>query len=207
MKLGSMLLVSVFVAGVPAGAQSLGEVAQKEKEKRATKTKDDSAKAGAKKPEGKVYTGADLATYADKPAPSDASADAGDGSSVPGAGAPSGEVAPLVTRPSDEAGSGASDEAAQRARQERSWRQRAQSARAAVAAAEREFAAAQKAKASLGIGPQVPDPELLSVYSTRVREADERVTRAQGALANAKTDQANLEEEARREGALPGWLR
>ena len=206
MKLGSMLLVMVVAAGAPVGAQSLGETAQKEKEKREAKAKEASAKTskpGAKAPEAKVYTGEDLAGYAEKQAAPAGSGDAVEGAPPP----PTGESTPRVQRPSGEPGSGGSDDSAERARQERSWRHRAESARAAVAAAERELAAAEKAKARLGIGPQVNDRELLRYFSSQVHEAELRVTRAQGALAVAKTDLTNLEEEARREGALPGWLR
>ena len=65
----------------------------------------------------------------------------------------------------------------------------------------------RRPRRALGIGPQMDDEMLRRAYADRVREADQRVARAQGAVATAKTNQANLEEEARRSGALPGWLR
>ncbi|HVQ31953.1 MAG TPA: hypothetical protein VMV21_20310, partial [Vicinamibacteria bacterium] len=100
-----------------------------------------------------------------------------------------------------------SEDAAERARQEKVWRGRAQSARAAIAAAEKELAVAEKLKAGMGIGPQTNDEELRRIYADKVRQAEQRVTQAREAVATAKTNQANLEDEARREGAQPGWLR
>ena len=206
MKLGSVFLVMAFLTAATVGAQDLGQMAQKEKAKREAKEASaKAAKPGAKAPEAKVYTGDDLAGYAPKAAPAAATDE--DGAPLPPPAEAAGAPAPSIQLPSDEAGSRATEDAAEQARQERSWRQRAQAARNAVTAAEKELAAAQKAKASLGIGPQVPDPELLARFSGQVREAEERVTRAEATLAVAQTNQVNLEEEARRAGALPGWLR
>lgn len=208
MKLGSMLLVMLLASGASAGAQSLGDAAQKEKERRA-KAKESSAqnaKKDGKAAEPKVYTAEDLAGYAPKEsAPSETeSGDVAEGAPPRSSGD---EGAPRIQGSSEEPRAGESDDAAARAREERSWRQRAQASRAAIAAAEKELAAAEKAKAALGIGPQVDDEMLRRAYADRVREADQRVSRAQSAVANAKTNQANLEEDARRSGALPGWLR
>ena len=201
MKLGSMLLVTLLAAGATVEGQSLGELAQKEKEKREAKAKEASAKTakpGAKAPEAKVYTGDDLVVYAEKqPAPA-APADGDEGALAPPSGPVADEQAPRPAEP---------DDPAERARLEKAWRQRAQSVRAAVASAEKEVAAAEKIKAGLGIGPQVDDPNVRRAYGIQVREADERVTRAKSALASAKSNLANLEDEARRQGALPGWLR
>ena len=71
MKLGFMLIVMLVASGVSAGAQSLGEMAQKEKEKREARAKEGSAKSAkkdGKAAEGKVYTADDLAGYAEKEA-------------------------------------------------------------------------------------------------------------------------------------------
>jgi hypothetical protein len=208
MKLGSVLFVMLLASGTWAGAQSLGEMAQKEKEKREAKAKEGTPKTGkkeAKAPEAKVYTTDDLAGYAEKDAPPSESGDVAEGASPRSGSADDG--APAIKGASEEPRASESDDSAARAREERSWRQRAQAARAAITAAERELAAAEKAKAALGIGPQVDDPDLRRAFNDRVREADQRLTRAKGAVATAKTDQANLEEEARRSGAMPGWLR
>jgi hypothetical protein len=116
------------------------------------------------------------------------------------------EGSPLVKR-AEEPRENESDDSAQRRQQEASWRGRAQAARVAVAAAERELRAAEQAKASMGIGPQVDDSELRRAFADQVKAADQRVKSAQNAVAVAKANQANLEEEARRTGAQPGWLR
>ena len=213
MKLGSMMLVMLLAAGAPLGAQSLAEIAQKEKEKRAAKAMEASAqtaKPGAKAPETKVYTVEDLAAYAEKPAAPPASEDTGEGAPPPAAEPSTEAGAPRVRQSSEEQGSRGSDDSAARDRQEQSWRSRAQSARAAVEAAESELAAAQKAKAGLGIGPQLgrnDDPLLRAGFNRQVAEAEQRVARAQSGVAAAKTSLNNLEDEARRSGASPGWLR
>ena len=211
MKVGSVLLLMLLAVGAPVGAQSLAEIAQQEKEKRAAKAKEaavQAGKPGAKAPEAKVYTGDDLAVYAEKPASPAASEDAVDGAPPTELSADDG--APREQRPSEEPGSRGSDDRAERARQEQSWRGRAQSARAAVAAAESELAAALKAKADLGIGPQLgrnDDPQLRAGFNRQITQAEQRVARARSAAAGAKANLENLEEGARRSGALPGWLR
>jgi hypothetical protein len=210
MKIGSVLLVMLLAVGASVEAQSLGETAQKEKEKRAAKAKEGSTKAakpGDKAADGKVYTLEDLAGYADKTAPA-ATGEAGEGgdAALP-AGSSGDDDRPRVTGSPEEPRSAGSEDAAERARQEKVWRGRAQSARAAIAAAEKELAVAEKLKAGMGIGPQTNDEELRRIYADKVRQADQRVTQAREAVATAKTNQANLEDEARREGAQPGWLR
>ena len=210
MKFGSVLLVMLLAVGASVEAQSLGDMAQKEKEKRAAKAKEGTAKTakpGDKAADGKVYTTEDLATYADKTAPA-ATGEGGEGgdAALP-AGSSGDDDRPRVTGSPEEPRSAGSEDAAERARQEKVWRGRAQSARAAIAAAEKELAVAEKLKAGMGIGPQTNDEELRRVYADKVRQAEQRVTQAREAVATAKTTQANLEDEARREGAQPGWLR
>ena len=210
MKFGSVLVVMLLAVGASVEAQSLGDMAQKEKEKRAAKAKEGTAKTakpGDKAADGKVYTTEDLATYADKTAPA-ATGEGGEGgdAALP-AGSSGDDDRPRVTGSSEEPRSAGSEDAAERARQEKVWRGRAQSARAAIAAAEKEVAVAEKLKAGMGIGPQTDDPELRRIYADKVRQAEQRVTQAREAVATAKTNQANLEDEARREGAPPGWLR
>jgi hypothetical protein len=211
MKFGSVLLVTLLAVGASVEAQSLGDMAQKEKEKRAAKAKEGTAKTakpGDKGADGKVYTTEDLATYADKTAPAAATGEGGEGgdAALP-AGSSGDDDRPRVTGSSEEPRSARSEDAAERARQEKVWRGRAQSARAAIAAAEKELAVAEKLKAGMGIGPQTNDEELRRIYADKVRQADQRVTQAREAVATAKTNQTNLEDEARREGAQPGWLR
>jgi len=217
MKLHSVVLLSLLLGSATAQAQGLAEAAQKEKEKREAKAKAASAqesKPGAKPPEAKVYTGDDLAGYAESRPPEGQSGGAEgagtpgsmgsiDGSSIraPGSSAESGS----------KSRSGVSDDSAARARQERSWRSRAESARAAIAAAEKELAAAEKAKASIGLEPSGNDTvnpaAIRNKWRSSLQEAEQRVKRAQSGLESAKRNLDRLEEDARRQGALPGWLR
>jgi len=209
MKLGSMLLVMLMAAGASVEAQSLGDMAQKEKEKREARAKEAAAKTakpGDKAGEAKVYTVDDLAGYAEKEAPAPAGDEAEGGQAALPAPSEGGDQ-PLVKRPAEEPQRTESEEAAARAQQERKWRQRAQAARSAVAAAEQNLAAAEKAKADIGIGPQTNDEEQRRQFADQVRAADQQLTRAQRAVTKSKADLNNLEEEARRAGALPGWLR
>jgi hypothetical protein len=210
MKIGSVLLVMLLAVGASVEAQSLGETAQKEKEKRAARAKEaptKAAKPGDKAADGKVYTAEDLAGYTDKTAPA-ASGEGGEGGDVAlPAGSSGDDDRPRVTGSPDEPRSAPSEEALERARQEKLWRGRAQSARDAITAAEQDLAAAEKAKAGMGIGPQTNDDEQRRAFADKVRQAEQRVTHAQGALANANANLTKLEDAARREGALPGWLR
>jgi hypothetical protein len=126
--IGVAVLLVAASGGVAAQAQTLGELAQKEKERRAT-----TEKAGGKAP--RVITQEDLETYAaERPAET----------------APTTEAA----APADGALGSVSDDSDERARSEKSWRARAESSRGAVQAAERELEAAQSQRNLLGTGPQ-----------------------------------------------------
>jgi hypothetical protein len=114
------------------------------------------------------------------------------------------------------------------------WRSRAASARTSVATAERDLARAEQAAGSIGpaLAPAAPPCQAGAIprYGESVEEfrrraartvtcdgeqlrlmdaqkASERVEAARQALATAQQAFANLEEEARRAGALPGWIR
>ena len=108
---------------------------------------------------------------------------------------------------------GIPDDSDARASAEKSWRARVEAARSAVAAAEKELQAAEKATSG-GYYPdkympyvdrqgriKVVDAEKLN------REEEERKTRARASLAKAKESLEQLEESARRQGVPPGWLR
>ena len=114
------------------------------------------------------------------------------------------------------------------------WRARAASARASVATAERDLARAERAASAIGpaLGPAAAPcqagaipryGESLEEFRRRAantvtcdvdqlrlleaQKASERVEAARQALAKAQQALVNLEEEARRAGALPGWIR
>ena len=226
MKLHSVVLLSLLLGSATAEAQGLAAAAQKEKEKREAKAKAASAqesKPGAKPPETKVFTGDDLAGYtASRPAQEGDSPESGSGT-------PSEMRAGSAVRPSgsshDRKASSSSgrsatrmpDDSDTRAALERDWRRRAEAARSAVKTAEKEVAAAQSARDGLGIGPKpgyrgsggfpgVPG-ENPAEWTRKANEADARLRRAQAGLEQAKQGLDNFEEDARRQGALPGWLR
>jgi len=166
-----------------AGGQDLAAAARKEKERRAR----------AKAETTKVYGTDDLA--AGRPAsPSPAT----DGNTSAGVGAPPGgqAAAPAV-----------SDDSQARARQEAYWRERARVARANLAEAERRFADLDALAARTMIAP--PDGVVIRRESWAKRREDllHALEQAKSALAAARQALAGLEDEARRAGALPGWLR
>ena len=184
-------LAFLLAFGPAASGQSLGEAARKEKERR--------QKAG---PTGPAFTDDDLRGYAE-----------GGAAAKGGAGAPdksaAGEKASADKATKEgtaRGGGGAGDEAY--------WRARAKAARAAVAAAQARVAQAEAAAQATPAGIRQPQPgdALTQVPPPLVTDADHRA--AEAALAAARSDLeaakkalADLEEEARRKGALPGWLR
>jgi hypothetical protein len=228
MRVHSFVLLSVILGSATAQAQGLAEAAQKEKEKReAAKAKgSQAATPGAKPPEAKVYTGDDLKTYApSKPAPAEGEAgEAGEpaesGATSDGAGGSVGSIdgsGPVPASPGGSSPSGAksrsgpNDDSTARAGQESAWRSRSEAARSAVSSAEKELAAAEKAKSGLGVQPSgddTPNPGAVqNQWRKSVEDADKRVKRAQTALDTAKQSVERLEEDARRQGVPPGWLR
>lgn len=211
---GAGVLLVVLSGLVAAEAQSLGELAQKEKERR--------AKTGQAKPSGtapKVITQEDLDAYADRgPAQSE---------STGGAEATAEGAAGSAARGTSESASGREpsrseglDDSDERARLEKSWRARAEQARSAVTSAERELEAAQYDRNGLGTGPQSggvwrdgpgrvrrmggEDP---GEWTKRANAADDRLARARSQLEQAKQGLEQFEEEARRAGIPPGWVR
>lgn len=209
-----MLLV-VVSGGVAAEAQSLGELAQKEKERR--------TKIGQAKPSGpapKVVTQEDLDSYAARrPAESE---------STGGGAATADEAMGSATRPTSESASGrgpsrssgGQDDSDERARLEKSWKARAESARNAVNTAERELEAAQNERNGLGTGPQAGNTwqdvagqirrtggENPGQWTQKANAADARLARARSGLEQAKQGLEKFEEEARRAGIPPGWVR
>jgi hypothetical protein len=186
---GGLALLLAF--GPAAWGQSLGEAARKEKERR--------QKAG---PTGPAFTDDDLRGYAESGPAAKGAAGAPDKSTA--GEKSSGDKA--TKEGAARGGGGAGDEAY--------WRSRAKAARAAVAAAEARVAQAEAAAqgASAGIRQPQPSDALTQVPPPVVTDADRRAAEAalaavRGDLERAKKVLADLEEEARRKGALPGWLR
>jgi hypothetical protein len=184
-------LALLLALGPAASGQSLGEAARKEKERR--------QKAG---PTGPAFTGDDLRGYAEGGPAAKGAAGAPDKSTA--GEKPSGDKA--TKDGTARGGGGPGDEAY--------WRARAKAARAAVEAAEARVAKAEAAaqRAPAGIRQPQPGDALRQVPPPVVTDANRRA--AEAALAAARSDLerakkalADLEEEARRKGVLPGWLR
>jgi hypothetical protein len=185
-------LVVLFAAG-GAWGQSLAEAAKREKERR--------AKSG---PTGPAFGDEDLMHRGD-------AAVSTSGEARDSAGGPVGEGA-VGDKPSDTntnmptARRGAGDEAY--------WRGRAKARRDAVTAAEARVTAAEAAadNTSSGIRQPLPGDAMKQVPRSTVtdgakRAAEANLEAAKAELARAQKALEDLEDEARRKGVLPGWLR
>jgi hypothetical protein len=161
-------------------AQSLGEAARKEQERR-KKNKQTGVQA-------KVITEEDLRSGSGTSSSAGKTAEA---TAAEPAASTVNEAAPAEAEPDREA-------------QERQWRERAATARANVERAE----AVVKYLSQLSLVPGEyyvdEDGKTLIRDLAHLREI---VAKAESDLAQAKQAQRDLEEEARRSGALPGWLR
>jgi len=178
-------LALLLALGPGASGQSLGEAARKEKERR--------EKAG---PTGPAFTDEDLRGYAE----------GGPDATKPAAGEKTSTDKTKKEAPAPGEG-GAGEEA--------HWRARAKTARAAIAAAEARVAKAEVALRDApagGIRQPQPGDAVTQVPPPVVTDADGRAAEAalaaaRSELARAKKAWTDLEDEARRKGALPGWLR
>ena len=188
-----LLVAALTLTGLAplAAAQSLGEAAAREQERRAR----EAAKASPAVP---AFTESDLekARIAregpPKPSPS------------PGAkGAASPKPSPSATpRPEPTIAPTPS--------QESYWRNRAQQKRKAIATAEAQIAALQQQLAALrnDLSPTgTGDPFRLQTQQAEMAKVSAALVEAEKELERAKQDLVDFEDEARRAGALPGWLR
>jgi polyhydroxyalkanoate synthesis regulator phasin len=158
-------------------AQSLGEVAEKEKQRRTGKP-------------AKVYTNEDLPQSSASPKPSSAP--------VPAA-------ARSAARP-------AADDSAARAREQAAWRGRAAAARADVARSEARVAQLERQLAELANPMRYRQQNPQDPYNVLTQDQErvglqQQLEEARRAVDAAKKALENLEEEARRRGVPPGWLR
>ena len=193
-----LLSIVVLLLAVPvaARAQSLGEVAKREEEKQEKKKK--SGKPPAKV---KVYTDEDLK----KARESESGALTvlpENGNLESGAAASSSD--------DDEVVSGEGRPAGGRRRTEAYWRGRATRAREAVDEADGKVRDLEARIAALrnDMNPvNTQDPNRLQTRDRELQEATDGLDAARRAADAARKAQADLEEEARRAGALPGWVR
>ena len=102
---------------------------------------------------------------------------------------------------------GVPDDSDARASAEKDWRARAEAARSALAAAEKELHTAEEYNGTPR-GAYLEKGQIKIVDVERLnREGEERKTRARASLEKAKQSLEQLEESARRQGVPPGWLR
>jgi len=194
----SIVAALVLACGSAAArAQSLAELAQKEKERRAAKARE--AKPSGAAPKVITQDDLDLAKASRPPAEEPAAEPSA------AAGSPSSPEEPKRPRSVSRSPAGIPDDSDERAAAEKSWRARAEASRAAVTVAEQAANSAQNYRDMLG---PVPSPyESPSEWTREANAADARLGAAKVALAAAKKNLEDFEEEARRAGIPPGWLR
>jgi hypothetical protein len=186
-----LTLVLLFAGSALAWSQSLGEVAKREEEKK--------KKSGKPPATAKVYTDEDLKkareagtsnvnflpeneNIASSPSSSSSSSSAGDRS-----------------------GGGEGGE-----RGESYWRSVAKQRREAVQESEQEVKQLESRIAALrnDMSPSnLQDPNRLQTQGRDLQKAQEDLEAARHELEQARQSLANLEDEARRAGAMPGWVR
>jgi hypothetical protein len=175
------LLVLVFAAwAVPASAQSLAAVARKEEARRKQ----------VKQP-SKVITNKDLKPVTappPPPAPADPAAPAAEGAPPPADAAP--------------------DEAQQREQDEQAWRNKMQDARQALERSQMYADALQsKINALWGDFTARDNPVERAQIEIERKKAIAEQERVKGEIEAQKKTIADLEEEARKAGVPPGWIR
>jgi chromosome segregation ATPase len=189
------LVASIFgllvITGAAHGwAQSLGEVAKREEEKK--------KKSGKPPATAKVYTDEDLkkarksGTSAVNFLPENENTSSSSSSSSSGAD--------QERSGGDEGGGGG----------EKYWRNIAKQRREAVQEAEQEVKTLESRIAALrnDMSPtNVQDPTRLQTQGRDLQKAQEDLEAARHELEQARQSLANLEDEARRAGAMPGWVR
>ncbi len=173
-----LLVLALPVVAVPASAQSLADLAAKEAARRAA----------IKKP-ARVITDEDLP--ADKGAPAKAPPmNAGRGAPADPAGKQQ------ATTKTDDNG-----------HDERWWNARAQPLAQRLNAAARTLQAARARVEKISIAMNRAGGRARAAMAQRLQAATAEVERRAAELADARRALDDLEEEARKAGALPGWLR
>jgi hypothetical protein len=186
----SVALVLLGAVPVVVGAQSLGEVAKRQEEK----------KKKATKPPSKVYTEEDLKKARES--------GSGAVTVLPENG--NLEAAPAASSDDDEVVSGEGRPAGGRKRNEAYWRTRATQLREAAEEADNKVKELEARIAALrnDMSPtNVQDPNRLQSRDRDLREAMDSLDATRRAAGTARKALADLEEEARRAGVPPGWVR
>ena len=193
----TLLSILVLLVAAPAvsRAQSLGEVAKREEEKQEKKKK--SGKPPAKV---KVYTDEDLKKAREN--------ESGALTVLPENG--NLESGTVSSSDDDEVVSGEGRPAGGRRRTETYWRDRATRLRDAVTEADGKVRDLEARIAALrnDMNPvNTQDPNRLQTRDRELQEATDGLDAARRAADAARKALADLEEEARRAGAMPGWVR
>jgi hypothetical protein len=194
------LIVLPFLAGsLPAQAQSLAELAAKEKRRREEEQK--------KNGPAKVVTTEDLAKVqagtATAPSPPLAQ-DAGKVDIVDKAKA----ARKAGHNPEGVEDEGPADAPHVEAEDEKTWRQDAQNHRNAIAEAEKKLRDIEQAKVKIN-GQILLSTDTNEIMRLRgeLQSFDEKLAAAGRDLADARQNQAEFEQSARRAGVPPGWIR
>jgi hypothetical protein len=195
-RLVPVALALLLLAG-PAlvGAQSLGEVAKREQEKQ-----DKKKKSGKPPATVKVYTDEDLKKARES--------ESGAVTVLPENG--NLEAAAPASADDDEVVSGEGRPVGGRRRTEAFWRTRATQLREAADEADNKVKELEARIAALrnDMSPtNVQDPNRLQSRDRDLREAMDSLDATRSAAETARKALADLEEEARRAGAPPGWVR
>jgi len=193
----TLVPIVVLLVGAPvvARAQSLGEVAKREQEKQEKKKKSGKPPATVK-----VYTEEDLKKARES--------ESGAVTVLPENG--NLEATSSASSEDDEVASGEGRPAGGRRRNEAYWRGRATRLREAVDEAEAKVRDLETQIAGLrnDMSPvNTQDPNRLQTRDREMREAMDRLDAARREVDTARKVLAELEDEARRAGALPGWVR
>ena len=199
---GMLVGILLGAAWSPATAQSLGEVARKEAERR------EKIKAS-----GKVLTNADLpasavvappsaeappATGAEGAAEKAADADAVAAGTKPAAAAEQG--APTADKPAaTPAASAPKDD-------EDGWRQRAGTVNKALAEARVQVRQLRALSDRLSLEMQASDPAIVARATRERQDLKAQITQAEAREADAFAARRALEQEARRSGVPPAWI-
>jgi chromosome segregation ATPase len=179
----ALILMAAAVLGgsLTALGQSLGDVARQEEQKKKNKENKENKEKKEAKPV-RVYTEEDL-------------------KNATGALTIVGSVGASVNTGGGSEGSAT----------EAYWRSRAEERRAAVTQAEGRIAAIEKQLEGLRLDmsptTNVSDPYRLQTLQAQIRTAQTDLATARKQLEEARQALSDFEEEARRAGALPGWLR
>lgn len=186
-----------------AGAQSLGEVAEKEKQKK-------------KDPNARSFSDDDLGKYREPGAKASPTPRPGRPAPTTSRGQTASPGAGSEERPSDaDVNTGTAEPQKRSPVGEAEWRARVAEKRAAVSMAEQALARVQ-AKIDALRGPQSQptqsqgleqDPYRVLTQDPQRQSLEQELAQARADLDKARTELANLEEEARRKGVPPGWLR